>query len=104
MVTSPTRQTAEHRKHPRQALHYPAWIVLGADQAPYKVMLSDVSRSGAKISLAGHLEIPEEFVLLLSEEGRTRRNCRAVWRDNNCMGVEFLRGSLAQDDMDEANP
>jgi hypothetical protein len=85
------RSGVELRKHARQPLHYPAWIALVPDQPPYKVMLSDISKVGAKISIAGHLEIPERFVLLLSAQGRTRRNCRMVWRNGTMMGVEFQR-------------
>ena len=93
-MAGPDRQTAEHRKHRRQPLHYPAWIELAADQPPYKCMLSDVSKAGAKISIAGHLEIPDEFILLLAEDGSTRRNCRVVWREGTHMGVEFLGRDL----------
>lgn len=91
-ATASFRQPAESRKHKRQPLHYPAWIVLKADQPPYKCMLSDVSKNGAKITIAGHLEPPEEFILLLSAEGRTRRHCRVVWREGTSMGVEFQPG------------
>ena len=88
---SATRSNVELRKHRRQSLHYPAWIVLAPDQPPYKVMLSDVSESGAKMSIAGDLEIPSRFVLLLSGKGETRRACRMVWRDGTLLGVEFQR-------------
>ncbi len=91
------RQVAELRKHRRQPLHYPAWLVLAADQPPYKVMLSDVSKAGAKISIAGHLDIPDEFLLLLSDKGQTRRLCRVVWREGTLMGVEFQRTNSMQD-------
>jgi len=79
-------------------LHYPAWIVLGRDQPPYKCMLSDVSKAGAKISLAGHLDVPQRFVLLLSADGGPRRNCRVVWRDGTMMGVEFQRSPINRAD------
>jgi hypothetical protein len=97
VVTGSFRHTAELRKHRRQALHYPAWIVLAANEPPYKVMLSDVSKNGAKISIAGHLEPPEEFMLLLSAKGPPR-HCRVVWRDGTNMGVEFQRQSANGDD------
>ena len=95
------RQASELRKHRRQPLHYPAWIVLAPDQPPYKIMISDVSKAGAKLTIAGHLELPEEFILLLSTGGGTRRNCRVAWRDGTHMGVEFLRGPLARYEDDE---
>jgi hypothetical protein len=94
---SARRPGAELRKHRRQPLHYPAWIVLAPDQPPSKCMLSDVSKAGAKISLAGDLEAPEHFMLLLSADGRTRRMCRVAWRDGALMGVEF-QGTAADDD------
>jgi hypothetical protein len=100
--TGPSRQGAELRRHRRQPLHYPAWIVLAADQPPYKCMLSDVSKAGAKISIAGHLEVPDEFSLLLSEDGSTRRSCRVVWRESTHMGVEFTRQSRSQDGAEDA--
>jgi len=104
VVTGSFRQSAELRKHRRQPLHYPAWIVLGTDQPPYKCMLSDVSKAGAKISIAGHLEIPDEFVLLLSADGRTRRICRVVWREGTHVGVEFQRMLSSHDQTDAAAP
>jgi hypothetical protein len=61
-------------------------------------MLSDVSKAGAKISLAGHLDVPENFALLLSAEGHTRRTCRVVWRDGTLMGVEFQRHAPDSDE------
>jgi hypothetical protein len=82
------------RKHRRQQLHYPAFIVPGPGRAPLKCMLSDVSKSGAKIALSDDQELPDEFILLLSTDGRTRRNCRVVWRDDGRTGVEFFRGRL----------
>jgi len=78
------------RKHRRQPLHYQAWIVLGRDQPHHKCMLSDVSKTGAKIKVEGDLEPPPEFVLLLAEGGSSRRNCRIVWRDGADLGIEFL--------------
>jgi hypothetical protein len=89
-------KVAELRKHRRQPLHYPAWLVLAADQPPYKVMLSDVSQAGAKISIAGHLEIPNEFLLLLSDKSPSRRRCRVAWREGTHVGVEFQRGDSTE--------
>jgi len=98
VVTEAFRQIADLRKHRRQPLHYPAWLVLAADQPPYKVMLSDVSKTGAKISIAGHLEIPDEFLLLLSDKGQTRRLCRVVWREGTVMGVRFQQANSTLND------
>ncbi|MGH6769058.1 MAG: PilZ domain-containing protein [Xanthobacteraceae bacterium] len=91
----PNRNPADMRKHRRQPLHYPAWILLRPDHAPLQCMLSDVSNSGAKIAVSDDHELPEEFILILSPGGGTRRNCRVVWREGGRLGVEFFRGKLA---------
>lgn len=91
VATGQTRRQADLRKNRRQALRYPAWIVLGPEQPPHKCMLSDVSNTGAKIKTEGDLEPPSEFILFLSADGKTRRNCRVVWRDGASLGVEFTR-------------
>jgi hypothetical protein len=90
-VTGRFRHQADLRKNRRQHLRYPAWIVLGPEQPQHKCMLSDVSNTGARIMTEGGLEPPPEFVLFLSAEGKTRRNCRVVWRDGASLGVEFTR-------------
>ena len=88
--TESFRQQAELRKHKRQPLHYPAWIFLSPDRKPLECMMSDVSKSGAKIMLTGDVEIPDQFMLLLSADGKTRRKCRVAWREGTRAGVEFL--------------
>jgi hypothetical protein len=50
-----------------------------------------ITNTGAKIRTEGDLAPPPEFVLFLSAEGKTRRNCRVVWRDGASLGVEFTR-------------
>ena len=90
-ATGRSRHQADFRKSRRQSLHYPAWIFLGPEQPPHKCMLSDVSNSGAKMIIQGDLEPPPEFILFLSADGKTRRNCRVVWRNGASLGVEFTR-------------
>ena len=85
------------RRRKRHRLHYPAWIVLRGDQQPHRCTLYDISECGAKIALAGYLEPPEQFKLLLSEDGRMQRLCRIVWRVDNFLGVEFLRPASVRD-------
>jgi hypothetical protein len=88
------QQRTEMRKHRRQPLHYPAVILLGPDRPPIPCTLSDISNSGAKITLSDEQELPDRFILVLSRGGNTRRNCRVVWREDGRTGVEFFRGPL----------
>jgi PilZ domain len=94
--TGANRQKAEMRRHRRQTLSYPAWIILGPDTKPIKCLLSDISNSGAKLGISDDQELPDEFILLLSSQGRTRRKCRVIWRQAGRMGVEFFRGPIAE--------
>ena len=90
MVQTSPRQHAELRRHERKPLHYPAWIVTSPASKPLRCMMSDVSKSGAKLAYKGGAELPDRFMLLLSADGKTRRMCRVVWRQGSRMGVEFL--------------
>jgi PilZ domain len=49
----------------------------------------DVSAFGAQLELERALTLPGKFVLLLSNDGRLRRQCLVIWRTQNTVGVEF---------------
>jgi hypothetical protein len=89
-MAGPTRQQNDHRRHRRQPVHYPAWMVFGPGQPPQRCMLSDISTSGAKIMVDDDLDPPPEFKLLLSAKDNKPRTCRIVWRDGPIVGIEFL--------------
>jgi hypothetical protein len=90
VVAENAGRQADHRRHRRQPVHYPGWIVFERGHAPYQCMLSNISASGAKIRFDDNLQPPSEFTLLLSPTGGKRRHCRVKWRDGDCVGVEFL--------------
>lgn len=51
----------------------------------------DISEGGARLrplSCAPKM-LPEKFILLLSECGKVRRNCRVIWRSVAELGVQF---------------
>ena len=93
---------AEKRKTPRRALRYAAWIGT-ADNAPLRgCVVSDISEGGARLDVENAAELPEQFQLLLSGRDGIYRQCRAVWRTPNQIGVQFEtateRWSVAADD------
>ena len=73
----------ELRKSPRFEIHSLAQIEI-AKAAPISCIISDISASGAKLTIAGEQELPEQFTLLL------RRRCRVVRRFDGQLGVEFV--------------
>jgi hypothetical protein len=78
----------DKRRARRRPLRYAAWIALGPDDRRACV-LSDVSDSGARIEIDEPDDVPENFLLLLSNNGAARRACRVVWREQRQLGVRF---------------
>jgi hypothetical protein len=89
VVIGKFRNGAELRKKPRRQFHYNAGILIDQTSAPIPCMISDISESGARLSLEGAAELPESFVLLLIPNGAARRSCRIIWREGTTVGVVF---------------
>lgn len=86
--------TGQKRSMVRRDARYGVWIAYGDDRTLVPCTLLDVSENGASLMLPGNEDVPDEFVLLLSEGGRVRRQCRVTWRRKDKVGVEFV---LAQE-------
>lgn len=85
----------EKRKDHRQPLKYPAKIDLG-DGAPHlPCELMDVSVSGARIIVEDQSKLPDRFILLLAAEHGTMRRCKVIWREDNSLGLEFVKAPVA---------
>src|SRR5215208_1065281 len=80
----------EQRTPLRRDARYGVWIAYGDDRTLVPCTLLDVSQSGARLMLSGNEDVPDKFVLLLSEHGRARRQCRVAWRRKDKVGVEFV--------------
>ena len=84
----PNKMIDDRRKEPRQRLRYRAWIVLEGDQRR-DCMFSDISYSGGRIDINDTTAIPDEFTLLLTNNGSTRRQCRVMWRNARQIGIKL---------------
>jgi hypothetical protein len=82
------KMSEDKRKEPRQKLRYRVWIALEGVQ-PRGCMFSDISYSGGRIHMDDTTAIPEKFTLLLTSNGSIRRQCRAVWRNPQQIGITF---------------
>jgi len=51
-------------------------------------VIDDISAIGARLKIEAPTELPEEFVLLLSDRG-ARRRCKIAWRGAQEIGVLF---------------
>jgi hypothetical protein len=84
-----SRSRAELRKKPRRAFQYAAKIFKDTKSRPLACTISDISESGARLTLDGGGELSDRFVLLFTRNGSTRRRCRVVWRSGSTVGVAF---------------
>jgi hypothetical protein len=50
----------------------------------------DLSGTGARLETKAPEALPDEFILLLSHDGRLHRQCSVAWRSANSIGVRFL--------------
>jgi hypothetical protein len=91
VVIGSYRTHAELRRHRRKQINYSASIISADGSPPRRCALRDVSESGARLIFETDEATPDEFILLLSANGSTRRHGRAVWRAELEMGVTFLR-------------
>jgi hypothetical protein len=80
---------ADNRRHPRRFVRQPAIIVTGEGSILGKCVMLDVSASGAKLRPLMSGALPQEFVLVLSRDGRLRRRCTVAWRSETAVGVHF---------------
>lgn len=86
----------DKRKSLRRSVRYTAWMVREGDEL-HGCALFDISETGARIEVEDSQNIPDQFMLLLSGNGKARRKCRVVWRQPHQIGVKF-ETRLAPDD------
>jgi hypothetical protein len=79
----------EGRKKPRKAIKTIGFIYSMDGWPIGECSTLDISETGAKIMLPAVDEIPAEFLLSLSRDGRVRRRCQLKWRDGDKIGVRF---------------
>jgi hypothetical protein len=51
----------------------------------------DFSTGGAKIKLDLSVDLPERFLIILSESGEVQRLCSLIWRSAGEVGVRFVQ-------------
>jgi hypothetical protein len=75
------------RTNPRFTTQYLAQIEIDGEAAPLSCIMSDISGSGARLTIGADHKIPDEFTLIF------RRRCRVVRRSEGQVAVQFARRS-----------
>jgi hypothetical protein len=88
-VSSSTR-SADKRKMRRHPLRYAAWVAVGDSSLAKGCTIADVSETGARLELELGADLPNEFWLLLSSDGKVRRRCKVMWQTGDQVGVRYL--------------
>ena len=79
----------DKRKTRRQSMRYTAWIAPKPGDL-HGCVLSDISDTGARISVEDADKLPDSFMLLLARNGKALRPCRVIWRKPQQLGVTFV--------------
>jgi hypothetical protein len=77
------------RQQVRRRRHQSAWITLGDGTAKHKCQVTDVSQSGAKITVDTAVEIGSLLDIAFVPRAAARR-CEVVWRRGNTLGIRFI--------------
>lgn len=97
VVIGTFRDKPELRKSKRQHCRYPAAILTGKkNDAVVRCNIYDISESGARLLMEVDRDLPSNFMLLLTRDGRARRYCRLIWKEHLNVGVEFQSGHAAE--------
>jgi hypothetical protein len=82
--------SVERRNVPRYPLARMAKIQPGYDAPPTYCLIIDISDGGVRLYLNG-LEVPDEFVLLLSGDGPAKDGrYKVVWREGDEVGAKYV--------------
>jgi len=89
-LKSRSLKSAEKRTAPRYPLARMAKIQVGYDSPSAYCIITDISDGGVRVYLNG-LEVPDEFVLLLSGDGPAiDGRYRVVWREGDEVGAKYV--------------
>jgi hypothetical protein len=77
----------EHRRHARRGIDRNVQVEL-ADGSTMRATLADVSEGGARLKTRSVAQLPQQFVLKLSNH--LVRWARVIWRSGDEVGLEFV--------------
>lgn len=83
--------SANRRKSVRRTIGYGAKIVAIDGSWEHDCRVVDVSDSGAKLMVQEKHDLPKDFILALSLDGKATRQCHVMWTKDTEIGVVFER-------------
>ena len=81
---------SDKRKSQRKPIERHAWLDRANGSPLVECVLGNMSDTGAKLLFTELPELPDQFILRLSVDGRVARKCRVAWKTDKEMGVQFI--------------
>ncbi len=82
----------EARRNKRKSFSYAGAIDVGAGNELLPCEIADISDGGARVVVfTDPRELPDSIGLVLSPNGKVRRNCRVAWRSDTEVGLQFIK-------------
>jgi hypothetical protein len=81
----------EYRRSTRRSVHNGARMARADGTVLGTCLILDLSGTGARLKTDASEALPDEFILVLSHDGRLHRQCSVAWRSPTAIGVQFLR-------------
>ncbi len=94
----------ESRKSTRRFVRQSARLICADGSALGTCLMIDMSGIGARLKIDASDALPDEFILLLSYNGKLRRECAVAWRSGNAVGVRFLPDRSIKQGQAECSP
>jgi hypothetical protein len=82
--------SVDKRRSPRKKMEAVGFLYTTDGWPLGECNLKDISAGGARFTHSLADELPTEFFLSLSRDGRVRRRCQVRWREKDQVGVRFV--------------
>jgi PilZ domain len=80
----------KQRQAPRRRENRRAWVESPDGARRLECRLWDISDDGVRFTIDAPSGVPYEFFLVLSKDGKERRQCRVMWRSDEQVGARFV--------------
>jgi hypothetical protein len=80
------------------------WIEATPGKHPTRCRILEISDRDAKVEVATPSEISDEFILLLTADGRVTRKCQVVQRSEKDLDVKFMSIGATPPRVETATP
>jgi hypothetical protein len=82
--------SSDKRRSPRKKINTLGFLYTAEGWPLGECRIKDISTGGARLVCSLSDEVPPEFLLAFSRDGKVRRRCEVRWRKDKECGVRFL--------------